>query len=62
VQAALASLPDEFRAAVVLCDVADLPYEEIAQSLGVPVGTVRSRIHRGRRLLRDALVAPGETA
>ncbi len=62
VQAALASLPDEFRAAVVLCDVGDLPYEEIAASLGVPVGTVRSRIHRGRRLLRDALVSTGETA
>jgi RNA polymerase sigma-70 factor, ECF subfamily len=62
VQTALASLPDEFRSAVVLCDVADLPYDEIAESLGVPVGTVRSRIHRGRRLLRDALVAPGETA
>jgi RNA polymerase sigma-70 factor (ECF subfamily) len=62
VQAALASLPDEFRSAVVLCDVADLPYEEIAESLGVPVGTVRSRIHRGRRLLRNALVSTGETA
>ena len=52
VQAALDALPEEFRAAVVLCDVADQPYEEIAESLGVPVGTVRSRIHRGRRLLR----------
>jgi RNA polymerase sigma-70 factor (ECF subfamily) len=62
VQAALATLPDEFRAAVVLCDVGDLPYDEIAQSLGVPVGTVRSRIHRGRRLLRNALVGAGETA
>jgi RNA polymerase sigma-70 factor, ECF subfamily len=62
VQAALTSLPDEFRAAVVLCDVADLPYDEIAESLGVPVGTVRSRIHRGRRLLRNALVGAGETA
>ena len=62
VQSALASLPDEFRAAVVLCDVADLPYDEIADSLGVPVGTVRSRIHRGRRLLRNTLVGAGETA
>jgi RNA polymerase sigma-70 factor (ECF subfamily) len=62
VQAALASLPDDFRAAVVLCDVADLPYDEIAESLDVPVGTVRSRIHRGRRLLREALVSTGETA
>ncbi len=62
VQAALNSLPEDFRTAVVLCDVADLPYEDIAASLDVPVGTVRSRIHRGRRLLRAALVSTGETA
>ncbi len=55
VQRALDGLPDEFRVAVVLCDVAGLPYQEIATSLGVPVGTVRSRIHRGRSLLREAL-------
>jgi RNA polymerase sigma factor (sigma-70 family) len=55
VQAALAALPDDFRVAVVLCDVADLSYEQISESVGVPVGTVRSRIHRGRRLLRAAL-------
>jgi RNA polymerase sigma-70 factor (ECF subfamily) len=62
VQAALDSLPEEFRTAVVLCDVADRSYEEIAESLGVPVGTVRSRIHRGRRLLRRALASREETA
>jgi RNA polymerase sigma factor (sigma-70 family) len=55
VQTALLCLPDEFRAAVVLCDVAGLSYAEIAESLGVPLGTVRSRIHRGRTLLREAL-------
>ena len=55
VQDALARLPDEYRAAVVLCDVVGLPYQEIGESLGVPVGTVRSRIHRGRALLREAL-------
>jgi RNA polymerase sigma-70 factor (ECF subfamily) len=55
VQDALAALPEEFRVAVVLCDVADLPYEEIGRATGVPVGTVRSRIHRGRRMLRAAL-------
>ena len=55
VQAALARLPEEFRAAVVLCDVVGLNYEEIGEALDVPVGTVRSRIHRGRRLLRTAL-------
>jgi RNA polymerase sigma factor (sigma-70 family) len=55
VQDALRALPDEYRAAVVLCDVVGLPYGEIADQLGVPVGTVRSRIHRGRALLRSAL-------
>jgi RNA polymerase sigma-70 factor (ECF subfamily) len=55
VQAALRRLPEEFRTAVVLCDVVGLSYEEIADALSVPVGTVRSRIHRGRRLLRTAL-------
>ena len=55
VQAALAALPDEYRAAVVLCDVVGLSYEEIATTLSVPTGTVRSRIHRGRALLRKAL-------
>lgn len=55
VQAALDRLPDEFRAAVVLCDVAGLSYEEIGEATGVPLGTVRSRIHRGRALLRAAL-------
>src|SRR5581483_12210229 len=48
VQAALRILPEEYRVAVVLCDVVGLNYEEIADSLSVPVGTVRSRIHRGR--------------
>jgi RNA polymerase sigma-70 factor (ECF subfamily) len=55
VQAALRSLPEDFRAAVVLCDVVGLSYEEIGEALEVPVGTVRSRIHRGRRQLRAAL-------
>jgi RNA polymerase sigma-70 factor (ECF subfamily) len=55
VQAALAGLPDEYRAAVVLCDVVGLSYEEIADALAIPVGTVRSRIHRGRRQLREVL-------
>jgi RNA polymerase sigma-70 factor (ECF subfamily) len=55
VQAALRRLPEDFRTAVVLCDVVGLSYEEIADAISVPVGTVRSRIHRGRRLLRLAL-------
>lgn len=52
---ALAELPDDFRAAVVMRDVADLDYGEIADELGVPVGTVKSRIARGRRLLVERL-------
>jgi RNA polymerase sigma factor (sigma-70 family) len=55
VQAALAALPDEYRAAVVLCDVVGLDYAEIADALEIPPGTVRSRIHRGRAQLRKAL-------
>jgi RNA polymerase sigma-70 factor (ECF subfamily) len=54
-QQAIAALPPDFRAAVVLCDVVGMDYAEIAESLGVPPGTVRSRIHRGRALLRTAL-------
>jgi RNA polymerase sigma factor (sigma-70 family) len=55
VQAALDALPPDFRAAVVLCDIEGLTYEEIAATLGIKLGTVRSRIHRGRAQLRDAL-------
>jgi RNA polymerase sigma-70 factor (ECF subfamily) len=59
-QAALDSLPPEFRAAVVLCDVEGLSYEEIGATLGVKLGTVRSRIHRGRQALRDYLARHGD--
>ena len=55
IQAALAGLADDFRAAVILSDVAGLTYQEIAEALEVPIGTVRSRIHRGRVQLRKAL-------
>ena len=55
VQAALKALPPEYRAAVVLCDIEGFSYEEIAATLGVKLGTVRSRIHRGRAQLRAAL-------
>jgi RNA polymerase sigma-70 factor (ECF subfamily) len=55
VQPALESLPDEFRVAVILSDVDDFSYKEIAKILGIPLGTVRSRIFRGRRLLRKRL-------
>jgi RNA polymerase sigma factor (sigma-70 family) len=56
VQDAIRALPDDFRAAVVMCDVVGLTYEEIAAELGIPIGTVRSRIHRGRAVLRGVLV------
>jgi len=63
VQSALDSLAPEYRAAVVLCDIEGLSYEEIAATLGVKLGTVRSRIHRGRAQLRSALMhrAPRDT-
>jgi RNA polymerase sigma-70 factor (ECF subfamily) len=54
-QDALAAIPEDFRVAVVLSDVVGMPYAEIADQLGVPVGTVRSRIHRGRLALRESL-------
>jgi RNA polymerase sigma-70 factor (ECF subfamily) len=56
IQAALIALPEEYRTAVVLCDVVGFGYQEIAESLDIPVGTVRSRIHRGRAQLRKVLV------
>ncbi len=55
IQIALDSLAPDFRAAVVLCDIEGLSYEEIAATLGIKLGTVRSRIHRGRAQLRAAL-------
>ena len=55
VSAALQRVPDEFRAALVLADVEDLPYDEIATILGVAVGTVKSRVHRGRVALAGAM-------
>lgn len=58
-QSALDSLAPEFRAAVVLCDIEGLSYEEIGATLGVKLGTVRSRIHRGRQALREYLAHNG---
>jgi RNA polymerase sigma-70 factor (ECF subfamily) len=55
IQAALKGLAPEYRAAVILCDIEGLSYEEIAAALGIKLGTVRSRIHRGRAQLRAAL-------
>lgn len=52
---ALEELPEDFRLAVVLSDVEELSYKEIAEVMGCPVGTVMSRLHRGRKLLQKAL-------
>jgi RNA polymerase sigma-70 factor (ECF subfamily) len=56
VQEALAALPDQFRLAVLLADVEGFSYKEIAEILDIPIGTVMSRLHRGRRALEKRLV------
>ncbi|MGH9389939.1 MAG: sigma-70 family RNA polymerase sigma factor, partial [Vicinamibacteria bacterium] len=55
IDSALEDLPEEYRAAVLLVDVEELTYEEAAEALGCPVGTLRSRLHRARKLLFVAL-------
>ncbi len=55
INTALEELPEEFRLAVVLADVEELSYKEIADVMGCPIGTVMSRLHRGRRLLKKRL-------
>jgi len=52
---ALQSLPEDFRTVVILSDIENLSYEEIAEFLNCPVGTVRSRLHRGRKILQEKL-------
>jgi RNA polymerase sigma-70 factor, ECF subfamily len=56
---ALRELPNEFRTAVYLADIEGYPYREIAEIMGTPVGTVMSRLHRGRRRIREKLTATG---
>ncbi len=55
VEEALSEIPDVFREAVLLCDMQGMAYHEIAEALDIPIGTVRSRIARGRRLLQEKL-------
>ena len=55
VQEALSSLPEQFRIAVLLADVEGFSYKEIAEITGVPIGTVMSRLHRGRKALEKRL-------
>ncbi|TVR77968.1 MAG: sigma-70 family RNA polymerase sigma factor [Chitinophagaceae bacterium] len=52
---ALNSLPVDFKTAILLCDVEGFTYEEIAQIVDIPIGTVRSRLHRARQMLKDVL-------
>jgi RNA polymerase sigma-70 factor (ECF subfamily) len=58
-QSALKELPEVYRKAIILCDIEELSYQEIAERQGTTVGTVRSRIHRGRRMLREAAMRKG---
>lgn len=53
---ALDELPEDFKTVVLLCDIEDFTYEEIANMLDVPIGTIRSRLHRGRNLLKKQLL------
>jgi RNA polymerase sigma-70 factor (ECF subfamily) len=62
ITAALAELPENFRSVVVLVDLEDQPYEAAAEVLGVPVGTVRSRLFRGRKLLQERLAQYAQDA
>jgi RNA polymerase sigma-70 factor (ECF subfamily) len=55
VSSALETLPEEFRTVVILCDIEGFTYEEIADFVECPIGTVRSRLHRGRKMLRAKL-------
>ena len=55
IEEALSSLPAEFRAAVILADLEGLALETVSEALGIPIGTVKSRLFRGRRLLADSL-------
>jgi RNA polymerase sigma-70 factor, ECF subfamily len=58
---ALRDLPEGFRAAIYLADIEGYPYKEIAEIMGIPIGTVMSRLHRGRERLRERLLAPARS-
>ncbi len=55
VATAITDIPEEFRTVVILCDIEGFTYEEAAEFVDCPIGTIRSRLHRGRKLLRDKL-------
>ena len=58
VRQAIATLPENYREAVILCELEEMSYEEAAEALSCPIGTVRSRLHRGRALLLEKLREP----
>ncbi|HEX6983307.1 MAG TPA: sigma-70 family RNA polymerase sigma factor [Balneolaceae bacterium] len=60
ISSALDKLPEDFRTVVLLCDIEGFTYEEIANMLDVPIGTIRSRLHRGRNLLKAELLEYAE--
>lgn len=62
IEQALSEIPDAFRTVVVLVDVEDQSYEAAAEVLGIPVGTVRSRLFRGRKLLQEKLIMHAQDA
>lgn len=57
VTSAVNSLPVDFRAVILLCDVEDFTYEEIAKIIDIPIGTVRSRLYRARNMLKEKLAS-----
>ena len=61
INAALDAIPEEFRLIVLYADVEELSYKEIAEAVGCPIGTVMSRLHRGRRLLKTRLIEHAKT-
>jgi len=61
VSAALNSLPVDFRVIILLCDIEGFTYEEIAKIIDIPIGTVRSRLHRARNMLKDKLATYAKT-
>jgi RNA polymerase sigma-70 factor (ECF subfamily) len=62
IQQALEALPVNFREVILLCDLEEMSYQEIAQTLAIPVGTVMSRLSRARKAMRDLLAARTEVA
>jgi RNA polymerase sigma-70 factor (ECF subfamily) len=62
IQEALLSLPEKYRTPVVLCDLEECSYKEVGRILGLPLGTVMSRLYRGRRLVQQRILEQGERA